>query len=882
MNSLSENKVVFTSNISAGDANLLITLGYRHFLKRDPDREGQSNLKEILKTVGQLPLLIESLVFSDEAKQKGITGLDLARFLAAAATQVVGQSEAFDQMFQFLADEYLADPRALSDPIDAARQSCNTRAEETGPRLLFCWEGSDSHRVCYLFALRCAEKAIRATTDGTAIPLQDITQDITNDVALIDLGRLDMLLEGKDVVFSILGHKGVWTLFSETHSFRQIVDEILEEKLSNLIGVHLLGDAPRVNSKGGLVDDAVAIMYQAINGLVIDSADRECYEHIMFEWYLNAWPEHPSCFGKITLSDEQLAFASQDAVSKELLGYSVNKHIFTFAKRFGVLDMALRSQEGLISVYEVYLRSRLYQRFSENDLIPNDILSALNASVWVNGFVMNRLWKSILEYELGGIEQLQNMPLCDIQKICAEKFCYSLSNNLFGQLIPPEWFRLYKKGPSGKFDRQIVKGAPRKAVKEESLTIEARKVVEAILQNASLEEIFGDGWIEVGKKEKSKLKSGCESLGLITVIGHSGGSGLAKTVPMFRDAFTNIGFKNKFLNVNGMSFVDQVAPSEPLKIDRDISFFALNADSYSSAAVQFSGTAAYRKDAVSIGSFFWETSRAPQIHRLAGPLVDEIWASTEFIRNVYLELFDGKVNVFKSGMSISVPENIHPYPLSNLGIRTDDFVFLNVSDFDSSITRKNPLPVVQAFRKAFPKDPNATLILKIRKIDRNHWSNTNNYWDAVLAAIGGDQRIKILQGDLPESDYWGLLKSVDCYVTLHRGEGFGYGAAHAMSLGIPVISTDYSGTQDFCTSKTALLVPGKEIPVPIGDMPFREDLGSWAEPDVESASQQMTSARNGGKKVEQLISSAKDLMENIYSPLVFESRIRSRLEVLGK
>ena len=878
MDSLLKTDFEFTSRIAEDAADLLIGLGYLHFLKRDPDESGLTTNKEMLKTVDQLPLLIKNLVLSDEAKEKSITGLDLARFLAAAATQIGGQGEEFNQMFEFLAGEYLSDPEALSNPLVVVEQLSNKRTKKTGPLLASCWEADSSSRTFYVFALRCSQETIKAVTGKTAIPMQE---DITNDIALIELDYPDTLSEVGDVLFSIAGHKGAWLLSSEVQSFRELLDETLETKMSDLIDFSVLGDAPRVSSKGSLVDDTIAILYQTMNGLVIEPGDREQYEHIMLNWYLNAWPEHVSCLGKLALSDEQLAYASQDAVSKELLGYSLNKHIFFFAKSNDLLDIALRSQEGLFSVYEIFLRSKSYRHFSGNDIIPSEVLSALNASVWVNGFVLNRFWKSVFEHEMGVGQQLQNFPVHDLQRVCAEKMCYSVANNLFGTLIPPEWFRLYKKGLGGKLNRGKVNGAPLKRVKEEIVVIEARKAVRAILHDASLEEIFGDGWIEVGRKAKSKLDKVGDDSGLITVIGHKGGSGLAKTVPMFREAFTNIGVKNKFLDVDGMSFVDQITPSEPLKVNRDITFFAVNADRYSNAAVQFAASAAHRKGAVSIGSFFWETSRAPQIHRLAGPLLDEVWASTEFIRKIYLELFDGKVNVVKTGMSISVPDSIPPYPLPNLGIRTDDFVFLNVSDFDSSIKRKNPLPVVQAFRKAFPKDPHAKLILKIRKINRDHWSNTNNYWDKVLAAIGGDQRIKILHGDLPESDYWALLKSVDCYVTLHRGEGFGYGAAHAMVLGIPVISTDYSGTQDFCTSKTSLLVQAKEIPVPIGDMPFREDLGSWAEPDVESASQQMTTARSGGKKVKGLISNAKDLMENAYSPHAFESRIKSRLDVLG-
>ena len=42
-----------------------------------------------------------------------------------------------------------------------------------------------------------------------------------------------------------------------------------------------------------------------------------------------------------------------------------------------------------------------------------------------------------------------------------------------------------------------------------------------------------------------------------------------------------------------------------------------------------------------------------------------------------------------------------------------------------------------------------------------------------------------------------LMASVDCFVSLHRSEGFGLGMAQSMYLGKPVIATGYSGNMDF-------------------------------------------------------------------------------------
>ena len=51
-----------------------------------------------------------------------------------------------------------------------------------------------------------------------------------------------------------------------------------------------------------------------------------------------------------------------------------------------------------------------------------------------------------------------------------------------------------------------------------------------------------------------------------------------------------------------------------------------------------------------------------------------------------------------------------------------------------------------------------------------------------------------------------LIRLSDCYVSLHRSEGFGLGMAEAMAFGKPVIGTDYSGNTEFLSERTGFPV----------------------------------------------------------------------------
>ena len=83
-----------------------------------------------------------------------------------------------------------------------------------------------------------------------------------------------------------------------------------------------------------------------------------------------------------------------------------------------------------------------------------------------------------------------------------------------------------------------------------------------------------------------------------------------------------------------------------------------------------------------------------------------------------------------------------------------------------------------------------------------------------------------------------MLAACDCYVSLHRSEGFGLAPAEAMYLGKPVIATKYSGNLDYMTDTNSYLVDYEMQPIGEGNFPYPPD-GAWAEPDREHAARLM-------------------------------------------
>ncbi len=111
-------------------------------------------------------------------------------------------------------------------------------------------------------------------------------------------------------------------------------------------------------------------------------------------------------------------------------------------------------------------------------------------------------------------------------------------------------------------------------------------------------------------------------------------------------------------------------------------------------------------------------------------------------------------------------------------------------------------------------------------------------FERALTKAAAGANVKLLDAVLPRNEVTGLMSLCDCYVSLHRAEGFGLSMAEAMALGKPVIATGYSGNLEFMTTDNSLLVDYNLVPIGRTWGPYREGQ-LWAEPSLEHAAQLM-------------------------------------------
>ena len=79
-----------------------------------------------------------------------------------------------------------------------------------------------------------------------------------------------------------------------------------------------------------------------------------------------------------------------------------------------------------------------------------------------------------------------------------------------------------------------------------------------------------------------------------------------------------------------------------------------------------------------------------------------------------------------------------------------------------------------------------------------------------------------------------MTELCDCYVSLHRSEGFGLTIAEAMAFGKPAIATGYSGNLAFMDEETSYLVPYSLTTLEEAVGPYPAGT-VWADPDLQEA-----------------------------------------------
>ena len=278
---------------------------------------------------------------------------------------------------------------------------------------------------------------------------------------------------------------------------------------------------------------------------------------------------------------------------------------------------------------------------------------------------------------------------------------------------------------------------------------------------------------------------------------------------------------------------------------------------------------------------FWEfESGLLQGYPVLMERTGDVIGMSDFNYNYYRRVFEGKRNVRKILYPLRVSgeaELSMQDARLKFGIPDNAFaVFYNFS-YKSGLDRKNPEGAIRAFAKALSDKKDAMMILKT--VASSEFPERVQELRGLVDWLGIADKIKFFDDYLTQRDVLNLTNACDVYLSLHRAEGFGLGIAEAMSLGKPVIVTDYSSTTEFCNASNAIPVGYKIVKMGVTDNKLYSAAEKWAEPDVDEAAQSLSRLYTDSKLRSALGTAARESILAQYSVANFRESVLAYLSV---
>jgi len=271
-----------------------------------------------------------------------------------------------------------------------------------------------------------------------------------------------------------------------------------------------------------------------------------------------------------------------------------------------------------------------------------------------------------------------------------------------------------------------------------------------------------------------------------------------------------------------------------------------------------------------IANWYWELPEMPEEWLAEFEYADEVWAASSFIREAIASKAPVPVVRVPAVVQLS-----HGRRLSRaeLGLPEGKFLFLAMLDMRSVSERKNPLGVVRAFKRAFSAtDDDVGLVVKTLNTDL-----AQPVLEMLNKEIAGWSNVVLIDRLLNRDELTSLIDACDCFVSLHRAEGFGLPPAEAMSLGKPAILTNWSGNTDYMTRDNCVAIDYELVELGRDYGPYKAQQ-HWAEPDLEQAAHWMKKLVAEPELAKQIGLRGQQTINSQFSPEAVGKIIHSRLE----
>lgn len=289
----------------------------------------------------------------------------------------------------------------------------------------------------------------------------------------------------------------------------------------------------------------------------------------------------------------------------------------------------------------------------------------------------------------------------------------------------------------------------------------------------------------------------------------------------------------------------------------------------------------YREeDKHNIGRLFWETNKIPREFAENAELMDEIWTGSEFNASAIRSAGVTKpIYIIPEAIDTSLKiEDIKPYDTQP----DKKFKFYSIFEWTE---RKNPKALLEAYWREFEGQDDVALVIKTYVDDfrdeKKQEIKVQIRKLKSLLALDKYAEVYLYLDLMDRHQIYRFHQTGDCFVSAHRGEGWGVPQMEAMLMGKPIISTNLGGIHEYLTDgKDSLLVAHKSerISQNTRNPQWYASDQHWGTVDIADLRKKMRWVFDNQKKALKLGAEGRKTVLNKFSLKAVGEQMSSRLD----